>query len=375
MKSFAILASGIVALSLLAFLCLPHHVSTAPASGPATPANFHARVEYGTLILRGSLPSETIKAAILLQAQELYGTTPGNVIDELTVDPRVGPVAWADNIAQILPVLSHMAERGAIIIDGRTIVVSGQVEGLRTKAAVLQDIAALTQTGLELEDRILAGKSTASRSTKTPSSSTPSQKAPASKPPVLVAPSSPNAASTAGLSQKILTPKTPSQTVSHIPTVSTPPASSHKTAPLAVVLAPKASPATLSVSAPSPDSVQKKVSEILSRSSIEFESKSTAMTPNSLVVLDQLITELRQSPRIAIEIGGHTDKYGEPEYNLQLSQRRADAVRRYFTKQGLTNQITAVGYGASRPLSAAENRTGLQRNRRIELRLKGQPDL
>jgi outer membrane protein OmpA-like peptidoglycan-associated protein len=375
MKSIAILASGIIALGLLALLCLPRHVSTVSAPGPATPANFHARVEYGTLLLRGSLPSETIKAAILLQAQELYGSTPGNVIDELTVDPRVGPAAWADNIAQILPVLSHMAERGAIIIDGRTIVISGQVEGLRTKAAVLQDIAALTQTGLELEDRILAGKSTTGRSAKTPSTSTPSQKAPSSKPPVLVASSSPHASSTAGPSQKILTPKTPSQTVTHIPTASTPPASSHKTAPLAVALAPKASPATSSVSAPSPDSIQKKVSEVLSRSSIEFESTSTAMTPNSLVVLDQLITELRQSPRVAIEIGGHTDKYGEPEYNLQLSQRRADAVRRYFTKHGLTNQITAVGYGASRPLSAAENRIGLQLNRRIELRLKGQPDL
>jgi OmpA-OmpF porin, OOP family len=375
MKSIAILASGIVALVLLALLCLPRHVSTAPAPGPATPANFHARVEYGTLILRGSLPSETIKAAILLQAQELYGSTPGNVIDELTVDPRVGSAAWADNIAQILPVLSHMAERGAIIIDGRTIVVSGQVEGLNTKVAVLQDIAALTQTGLELEDRILARKSTASRSTKTPSSSTPPQKATSSKPLVLVASSLPNAASTTELNQNILTPKTPSQTAAHIHTVSTPPASSHKTAPLAVVLAPKASPATSSVSEPSPDLVQKKMSEILSHSSIEFESNSTAMTPNSLVVLDQLITELRQSPRTAIEIGGHTDKYGEPEYNLQLSQRRADAVRRYFTKQGLTNQITAVGYGASRPLSAAENRVGLQRNRRIEFRLKGQPDL
>lgn len=99
------------------------------------------------------------------------------------------------------------------------------------------------------------------------------------------------------------------------------------------------------------------------------------MTPASLAILDQLTAELRQSPSTAIEIGGHTDKYGEPEYNLQLSQRRADAVRRYFTKHGLANQITAVGYGASRPLSVRENRAGLQRNRRIELRLKGQPEL
>jgi OOP family OmpA-OmpF porin len=283
------------------------------------------------LILRGSLPSETSKAAILQRALELYGATPGNVVDELAVDPRVGPVAWADNVSQILPVLSHMTGGSSIIIDGRTIVLSGQVGGDRAKAIVLRDIAPLTQAGLELEDRILAG----------PSSAGPSKKAPSSKVPSLAAAPSPKAPSL---------PKARSLPVAPSPT----------TPSLAEI--------------PSP-LLQKKLDEILARSSIEFESNSTTMTPRSLVTLDQLIDQLRHAPRTAIEIGGHTDKYGEPEYNLQLSQRRADAVRRYFTKHGLPKQFTAVGYGASRPLSVAENRAGLQRNRRIELRVKGQTDL
>jgi OOP family OmpA-OmpF porin len=84
---------------------------------------------------------------------------------------------------------------------------------------------------------------------------------------------------------------------------------------------------------------------------------------------------MRHFPYTDIEIGGHTDKYGEPEYNRELSQRRADAVRRYFTKHGLANRFTAVGYGASQPLSVSEKRASLQRNRRIELRVKGQPEL
>jgi OOP family OmpA-OmpF porin len=277
------------------------------------------------LILRGSLPSETSKAAILQRAQELYGTTPGNVVDELAVDPRVGSVAWADNVSQILPILAHMTERGSIIIDGRTIVVSGRVDGDRAKATVLRDIAPLTQAGLELEDRILAG----------PSSASLSPKASPTKPPSLAAAPS---------------PKAPSLPVAPSPT----------TPSLAKI--------------PSP-LLQKKLDEILARASIEFESNSTTMTPSSLATLDQLIAQLQQSPRTAIEIGGHTDKYGEPNYNLQLSQRRADTVRRYFTKHGLPKQFTAVGYGASRPLSVAENRTGLQRNRRIELQVKGQTDL
>jgi len=329
------------------------------------------------LILRGSLPSETSKAAILQRARELYGATPGNVVDELAVDPRVGPVVWADNVSQVLPVLAHMTERGSIIIDGRTIVVSGQVDGNRAKATVLRDIAPLTQTGLELEDRILTGPYTAGRSTKASSPTTPSQKAPSVKGPVLVASPFPNMPSTAGPSQKVLFPKTPSRAMAFAPKVPTPAAPSPKTPSLVVALAPKAPslPTAPSLTQASPASLQKRLDEILARSSIEFESNSTTMTPRSLATLDQLTDQLRHAPRTAIEIGGHTDKYGEPDYNLRLSRRRAEAVRRYFISHGLTNQSTAVGYGASRPLSVAENRAGLQRNRRIELRVKGQTAL
>jgi OOP family OmpA-OmpF porin len=202
-----------------------------------------------------------------------------------------------------------LTERGSIIIDGHTIVVSGKVDGNRAKASVLRNIAPLTQTGLELEDRIQAG----------PSPKVPSPKAPS----ILVKPSL------------------------AVPSLAEIPASS----------------------------LQNKLNEILARAAIEFESNTTTMTPRSAATLNQLIDQLRLAPRAAIEIGGHTDKYGEPNYNVQLSRRRAEAVRRYFTKHGLTNQFTVVGYGATEPLSVAENRAGLQRNRRIELRVKGQTDL
>jgi OOP family OmpA-OmpF porin len=253
---------------------------------PLTPATFHARLEHGTLTLRGSLPSETSKVAILQRAKELYGIPPGRVVDELAVDPKVGPAAWAGNVSTVLPFLGHMTDRGSIIIDGRTIVLSGRVDSDRAKATVLRDIAPLTQTGLELEDHILVAQ----------------------------------------------------------------------------------------LAAPSP-SLQKRLNEILSHDSIEFESNTTTVLPRGHATLDQLITLLRRAPHTAIEIGGHTDKYGDPDYNLQLSRRRAEAVRHYFISHGLTNQFTAVGYGASRPLSVAQTRTGLQHNRRIELRVKGVGDL
>ncbi len=127
MSRTAILGAGAVALVLLAVVCIPHHLPTTPASMPLTPATFHARLEHGTLTLRGSLPSETSKAAILHRAQELYGATPGRVVDELAVDPRVGPASWAGNVPKVLPILGYMTERGSIIIDGHSLVLSGRV--------------------------------------------------------------------------------------------------------------------------------------------------------------------------------------------------------------------------------------------------------
>jgi OOP family OmpA-OmpF porin len=274
-----ILGAGAAALALLAAICIPRHLptSTATALSALTPASFQARLEHGTLTLRGSLPSETSKAAILQRAQELFGRTPNRVVNQLAVDAGVGPASWADDVPKILPVLGHMMERGSIIIDGRSIVLSGVVNDDRAKATVLRDIAPLTQTGLELEDHILSN--------------------------------------------------------------------------------------------PSP-SLQKKINEIISNGSIEFESNTTTLLPRGRTTLDQLIPLLRHTPNVAIEIGGHTDKYGAPDYNLELSRHRAEAVQHYFTSHGLTNQFTAVGYGASRPLSGA----GFQHNRRIELHVKGVSD-
>src|ERR1041384_2701995 len=90
----AILAAGAVALALLAAVCLPRHIPSAPASEAVTPASSHAPLEHGTLTLRGSLPSETSKAAILQRGQELYGAAPGRIVDGLAVDPKVKSEAW-----------------------------------------------------------------------------------------------------------------------------------------------------------------------------------------------------------------------------------------------------------------------------------------
>ena len=276
-----ILGAGAVAITVLAAICIPRHLPPSTASSPLTPASFQARFEQGTLTLRGSLPSEEIKASILQRAQELYGAAPNRIVNQLVVDSDVGSALWAGDVPKILPILGHVKERGSIMIDGRSIVLSGQVDDDHAKAAMLQDINPLRQSGLELEDHIVITQ----------------------------------------------------------------------------------------VATPSP-TLQKKINEIISRGSIEFESNTTTILPRGRAILDQLIPLLRQSPHTSIEIGGHTDKYGAVDYNFELSRNRAEAVRQYFISHGLTNQFNAVGYGASRPLSGA----GFQHNRRIELHVKGGSD-
>ena len=121
---------------------------------------------------------------------------------------------------------------------------------------------------------------------------------------------------------------------------------------------------------PSHAAIQSALDDVLRRESVAFESNSATITSRGRSVLDKLVTIVRRAPELSFEIGGHTDPFGDPQYNLQLSHRRAEAVRQYFVNRDLHNRFSAVGYGSARPLSTDRTRASLQRNRRIELRVK-----
>ncbi len=74
-----------------------------------------------------------------------------------------------------------------------------------------------------------------------------------------------------------------------------------------------------------------------------------------------------------IRIEGHTDSRGNDNYNLKLSQRRADAVRDYLIKKGVAaERLEAVGYGETQPIETNETREGRASNRRVVFNLLGQ---
>lgn len=74
------------------------------------------------------------------------------------------------------------------------------------------------------------------------------------------------------------------------------------------------------------------------------------LTPASTVALDELVKMLTDNPNIAIELAAHCDYKGSDEYNLRLSQRRAESVVRYLVSKGVdAGRLTAKGYGKQQP--------------------------
>jgi outer membrane protein OmpA-like peptidoglycan-associated protein len=85
-------------------------------------------------------------------------------------------------------------------------------------------------------------------------------------------------------------------------------------------------------------------------------------------ILDHLAKSLRESPDCEIEVRGFTDAVGNANANIQLSQRRAEAVRRYLLSQGIEqHRIRAMGLGPSNPIGDNRTAAGRAMNRRIEV--------
>jgi peptidoglycan-associated lipoprotein len=83
---------------------------------------------------------------------------------------------------------------------------------------------------------------------------------------------------------------------------------------------------------------------------IFFDFDSHVLRPESMVSLDKLVETLNDNPNITIELSSHTDSRGNDEYNMNLSQARAQAVVDYLISKGIADdRLVAKGYGESKP--------------------------
>ena len=73
-----------------------------------------------------------------------------------------------------------------------------------------------------------------------------------------------------------------------------------------------------------------------------------------------------------MNVEGHTDSIGTDDYNLKLSQRRADSVRDYLTSNGINSlNVISIGLGKTDPVASNDTAAGRQQNRRVEMVVSG----
>ncbi|RKZ35196.1 hypothetical protein DRQ33_00225 [bacterium] len=104
---------------------------------------------------------------------------------------------------------------------------------------------------------------------------------------------------------------------------------------------------------------------------IHFEFNSDKINPDSYPVLDQVGQVLERHKDWKLEIAGHTDSIGTEEYNLNLSQRRAESVREYILENFdvFARNLIAQGYGESKPIADNGSSEGRTKNRRVEFKI------
>lgn len=101
---------------------------------------------------------------------------------------------------------------------------------------------------------------------------------------------------------------------------------------------------------------------------IEFDTAKADIKPQYSDEVRRLADFMIKYPVTTVEIGGHTDNTGREESNIKLSQRRADAVKKYLIEKfGIdASRISAKGYGPSKPVADNSTALGRQQNRRVE---------
>ena len=107
----------------------------------------------------------------------------------------------------------------------------------------------------------------------------------------------------------------------------------------------------------------------IKKATILFGINKSKLTQEDTATLDNLVQTASGMKHYVIEVRGFTDNRGAKQYNLQLSQRRADAVVRYLTleKQIPLVRIYQAGYGEDDPAAPNKTRNGREQNRRVDV--------
>lgn len=103
-------------------------------------------------------------------------------------------------------------------------------------------------------------------------------------------------------------------------------------------------------------------------SDVLFPTNSSYLSDRAKTVLEEFVDLVKDYPQSNIQVDGHTDATGEDSYNLWLSEKRAESVKKFLVDHGISGtRIFTEGYGLTKPVATNKTPEGRQQNRRVEI--------
>lgn len=116
------------------------------------------------------------------------------------------------------------------------------------------------------------------------------------------------------------------------------------------------------------EQMRKKLEALRQESTVYFDFDKATIRPEFIEVLQAHGAFLTANPSVRVVVEGHSDERGTPEYNIALSERRAQAVVQYLQSLGVSGgQISTVAYGEEKPVDHSRTEAGFAKNRRAVL--------
>jgi OOP family OmpA-OmpF porin len=106
---------------------------------------------------------------------------------------------------------------------------------------------------------------------------------------------------------------------------------------------------------------------------VKFDNDKDIIKPEYYPNLDNIAKAIKNHPEMAIEVQGHTSKTGSYKHNMDLSERRAKAVKDYLIDGYHFPNVTSRGYGWTQPIDTNETEEGRANNRRVQLEVDSKP--
>jgi OOP family OmpA-OmpF porin len=104
---------------------------------------------------------------------------------------------------------------------------------------------------------------------------------------------------------------------------------------------------------------------------VNFDFDKATIRADAVPVLNEAAQILKEEGTVGVIVAGHTDSRGTEEYNMGLSQRRADAVKAYLVEAGVAaSRLRTEAFGESQPVASNDTEEGRAQNRRVELHLQ-----